>query len=160
MDGLRRWAVVVCTAAVVCSLLQRLFPETGVGRQGKLLLPCVFLCAVLSPLGGGLWQMELPSFSQMQQGDTTALEARMRQQLVAQMNDTLLAMVNQALASHGLEAKKVVTDMDIDGEGCISMGQITVYVDEDTARRAAAVGQIVRQRLGTDVVIARWEETG
>jgi hypothetical protein len=50
--------------------------------------------------------------------------------------------------------------MDIDDEGRISMGQITVYVDEDTARRAAAVRQIARQRLGTDVVIARWEETG
>ena len=57
------------------------------------------------------------------------------------------------------EAKKVVIDMDIGEDGSISMGQITLYVDEKTARSAAAVRQVVEKRLGTDVVLAVWEET-
>ncbi len=160
MEGLRRWAVVVCTAAVVCSLLQRLFPDTGIGRQGKQLLPCVFLCAVLLPLMDGGWQISLPTYTQATVADEQHLQAVMRGQLTAQMNETLLAMVNQTLESHGLLAKKVVTDMDIDEQGRIHIGQITVYVDGDSARRGTAVRQLARGRLGTDVVVARWEETG
>ena len=159
MEGLRRWALVVCTAAVVCSLLQRLFPDTGIGRQGKFLLPCVFLCAVLTPLAGAGWQVDLPTFSNAQAVDEEQLTARMQGQMAARLNDGLLAMVNQALENHGMHAKKVVADMDIDEEGCIHMGQITVYVDEDTAKRATAVRQIARGRLGTDVTVAQWEET-
>ena len=84
----------------------------------------------------------------------------MRQQLAAQVNDTLLAMVNQSLAGYGWSAKKVVADMDIDEEGNIYMGQIVVYVDADTARRAVAVRQVAEQRLGTAVSVAVWEDTG
>jgi hypothetical protein len=142
---------------VVCSLLQRLFPETGVGRQGKWLLPCVFLCAVLAPLAGGGWQVSLPTVTATEQVDEERLTAYMQGQIAAQFNETLLAMVNQTLESHGLQAKKVVTDMDIDEEGRIHMGQITVYVEGDNVRRAAAVRQLARQRLGTDVVVAQWE---
>ena len=160
MDGLRRWAIAVCAAAVLCTLLQRLFPDTGIGRQGRLLLPCVFLCAFLSPLAGWAGGSLLPDVAQTASPDTQALTARMRQQLTAQVNSTLLQMINQALANHGFEAKKVVTDMDIDEDGRINMGQITVYVDEDTAQWATAIRQIARQRLGTDVVVARWEDTG
>lgn len=159
MDGLRRWALAVCTAAVVCSLLQRLFPDTGVGRQGKWLLPCVFLCAVLAPLAGGGWQVSLPTVAVTQEADGERLEAYMQGQITARFNETLLAMVNQTLESHGLRAKKVVTDMDIDEEGRIHMGQITVYVDENSARRATVVRQLARQRLGTDVAVAQWEES-
>ena len=55
--------------------------------------------------------------------------------MVAQVNQRLLETVNQSLATYGWQAKKVVTDMDIGEDGSISMGQITLYVDEDTAVR-------------------------
>lgn len=84
----------------------------------------------------------------------------MRQQLAEQMNETLLAMVNQSLDGYGWSAKKVVADMDIEEDGSIRMGQITVYVDEDVARRAAAVRQVAEKRLGTEVQVAVWEDTG
>ena len=159
MDGFRQWAAVVCTAAVVCALLRQLFPESALGRQARLLLPCVFLCALLSPLSGALTGVKLPAFTDENPADTAALEARMRQQVVDQVNDTLLAMVNQALQGYGWQAKKVTADMDIGEGGSISMGQITVYVDRDTARRGGAVRQVAEKRLGTAVVLAQWEET-
>lgn len=159
MDGFRRWAVVVCTAAVVCTLLRRLFPDTLLGQQGRMLLPCVFLCALLTPLPGLLSGITLPELSGTVSSDTAALEGRMKQQLTARMNASLLAMANQALEGYGWQAKKVVIDMDIGEDGSISMGQITLYVDEKTARSAAAVRQVVEKRLGTDVVLAVWEET-
>ena len=76
------------------------------------------------------------------------------------MNETLLTMVNQSLDGYGWSAKKVVADMDIEEDGSIRMGQITVYVDEDVARRAAAVRQVAEKRLGTQVQVAVWEDTG
>ena len=142
MDGIKAWAIAVCTAAVVCSLLRQLFPDSTVGRQGRLLLPCLFLCVLLSPLSGGFSDVKLPDFTAEKPADSAALAARMRQQMAAQVNESILAMVNQSLASYGWQAKKVVTDMDIDEEGRISMGQITLYVDEDTAERATAIKQI------------------
>ncbi len=158
METLRGWAIAVCAAAVLCTLLQRLFPETSLGQQGRLLLPCLFLLAVFAPLPG--MTVTVPEVQTQATEDTQALRARMRQQTVATVNKTLLAMANQALDSYGVQAKKVVADMDIAEDGRINMGQITVYIDKETLNMAAAVRQVVERRLGTSVVIAEWEENG
>ena len=160
MDGFRQWAAAVCTAAVGCNIAQFLFPATSVGRQGRLVVSALFLCVVLSPLSGDASAVKLPDFTAEEPLDSADLTARMRGQIVAQVNDTLLAMVNQSLEGYGWTAKKVVADMDIAEDGSIRMGQITVYVDEDTAVRAAAVRQVAEKRLGTEVTVAVWEDTG
>lgn len=159
MDSVKAWAVSACTVAVVCTLLYRLFPDTAVGRQGRLLLPCVCLCVLLTPLLSLTWSPPAvaPPSAVTQ---PSQLEARVRQQTVAQLNATLLAMVNQALESYGYRAEKIVTDMDIDATGRIDMGQITVYVDRDTARRSSLVKQVAEQRLGMRVTVALLEDHG
>lgn len=160
MDTLRSWTLAVCAAAVVCTILQQLFPDTALGRQGRPLLAAAFVCVLLTPWIGKDISVKLPDFTAENAVDSGDLTARMQQQLAAQVNDTLLAMVNQSLESYGWNAKKVVADMDIDEEGRIYMGQITVYVDEDTARRRTAVRQVAEKRLGTTVAVAVWEDTG
>lgn len=157
MDGIQKWAVAVCTAAVVCTLLRHLFPDTRLGQQGRMLLPCVFLCVFLSPIYGFFEDVKLPGFTDRNVADSDQITARMRQQMVAQVNDTLLQMVNQSLSGYGWSAKKVVTDMDIAEDGSIRMGQITLYVDEEVARSATAVGQVAEKRLGMAVEVAVWE---
>ena len=160
MDALREWTLAVCAAAVACTILQQLFPDTALGRQGRPLLAAAFVCVLIAPWIGINQSVKLPNFTDENPVNSADLTARMRQQLTAQVNDTLLAMVNQALESYGWSAKKVVADMDIDEEGGIYMGQITVYVDENVARRSTAVRQVAEKRLGTTVSVAVWEDTG
>lgn len=157
MSGLRSWAVLVCTAAVVCTLLYRLFPETSLGRQGRLLLPCVFLCVLLTPLLR--WQPTLPAVTaETVAADSEALTAAMRRQTQEQVETVLCQMVNQALTSYGLEVKKVACRMDIDEDNRISMGQITLYVDARNAVRSSQIKQLAEKRLGAPVTVAAWEE--
>ena len=150
----------MCAAAVVCTILRSLFPDNALGRQGRSLVAAAFLCVLLTPLSGNVSAVKMPDFTASKPADSAGLAARMRQQMTAQVNDALLAMVNQSLASYGWSAKKVVTDMDIEEDGSIRMGQITVYVEEAVFRRATAVKQLVEQRLGTAVTVAVWEGTG
>ena len=159
MDGFRQWAVVVCTAAVVCSLLGILFPENRLGQQGKLVLPCVFLCVLLSPLTGGVNFVKFSGFTEEEPLDSAVLTARMQQQTVAQVNGMLQQILNESFQEYGWKAEKVVTDMDIATDGSIHMGQITVYVDEGGASHVAQIGQVAQRRLGMPVVVAVWEET-
>lgn len=157
MSGLRSWAVLVCTAAVVCTLLYRLFPETSLGRQGRLLLPCVFLCVLLTPLLR--WQPMLPAVgTETTAVDGETLSAAMHRQMQGQVETTVCRMVNQALSSYGLEVKKVVCNMDIDGDNRISMGQITLYVDARNAVRSSQIRQLAEKRLDAPVTVATWEE--
>lgn len=158
MERFSGWAVAVCAAAIVCAVLRPLFPDSALGRQGRLLLSCLFLCVLLSPLSGGDWSVNVPTFTSEESLDSAALTARMRQQTVAQVNEALLRTVNQSLAVYGWNVQKVVTDMDIAEDGSISMGRILLYVDEDTAKRATAVRQVVEKRLGTEVTVLVWEE--
>lgn len=158
MDGFRQWAMAVCTAAVVGALLQMLFPDSGLGRQGRLVLPCLFLCVLLSPVTRGLNDVKLPDFTAEKPLDSGGLAVRMQQQMVVQVNQKLEEMLRQSFDKFGWEVKKVVTDMDIREDGSIDMGQITVYVDEATARRAVQVGQVAEKRLGMPVTVAAWEE--
>ena len=159
MDSLRQWAVAVCAAAVVCTLLRQLFPENRLGEQGRMLLPCLFLCVLLSPISVGLTDVKLPDFTAESTVNTEEITARMREQMTRQVNDTLLRMVNQSLDGYGWSAKKVVADMDIAEDGSIRMGQITLYVDEEVARRATAVRQVAEKRLGATVEVAVWQES-
>lgn len=158
MTDLRQWAILVCTAAIICTLLQRLFPSGSLGNQGRLLLPCVFLCVVLTPLIGMDWQSKAQLSFEPPSLESEAITSRMQQQLIQQTNETLLAMVNQALERYDVQAKKVVTDMDIKEDGSIHMEQITVYVDKKTAVRSIMVKQVAEQRLGTTVTVAQLEE--
>lgn len=159
MTSLRSFTLLLCGTAVLCTLFSRLFPDSRIGRQGRLILPCVFLCVMLAPLvqavRGGTWQWQ-PSAAAVSDG--AALTARIRAQTVRQTEELLLRMVDQALESYGLSAKKVTADMDIAADGSISMGQITVYVDARTAVRSVAVAQIASARLGAPVTVALWEE--
>lgn len=159
MEGLRQWAVAVCAAAVVCTLLRHLFPESRLGQQGRMLLPCLFLCVLLTPISGGSSSVKLPDFTAAESTDSAGLAAQMHGQITNRVNETLLKMVNQSLSGYGWSAKKVVADMDIGEDGSIQMGQITLYVDEKVARRAAAVRQVAEKRLGTAVEVAVWQET-
>ena len=123
-----------------------------------MLLPCLFLCVLLSPIFKGFADVKLPDFTAENALNTTEMTAQMREQMKAQVNDTLLQMVNQALDGYGWSAKKVEADMDIAADGSISMGRITLFVDEDVARRATAVRQVAEKRLGTTVEVAVWQE--
>ena len=158
MDGIRQWAIAVCAAAILCTLLRQLFPDNRLGEQGWMLLPCLFLCVLLSPIFKGFADVKLPDFTAENTLNTTQMTAQMREQMTAQVNDTLLQMVNQALDGYGWSAKKVEADMDIAADGSISMGRITLFVDEDVARRATAVRQVAEKRLGTTVEVAVWQE--
>lgn len=159
MDGIRQWAVAVCAAAIVSTVLRHLFPDNRLGQQGRMLLPCFFLCALLSPIYGLSSSVKFPDFTAQSTVNEEQITAQMRQQITAQVNDTLLQMVNQALGGYGWSVKKVEADMDIAEDGSISMGRITLYVDEETARRGTAVRQVAEKRLGTAVEVAVWQET-
>lgn len=159
MQPLQTWAVGVCAAAVVCALLYRLFPDTSLGKQGRLLLPILFLSALLSPLlSGSSLSFSVDDIGEI--ADGTVLQAQVRRQTVQQVHTTLLQMVNQALASYGYQAEKVVTDMDISEDGSIHMGQIVVYVDDHAAERSALIEQVAQQRLGMRVSVQRMEVHG
>ncbi len=158
MDDLRAWAMTVCAAAMVCGLCYRLFPDNSLGKQGRLLLPCLFVVALLLPFNRVRLSLDHLTSSPTAI-DSTALEARMQQQTTVYVNDMLLSMANQALASYGAEVKKVTADVHFTADGGIDMGQITIYIDKDTLNMAAVVRQIVEHRLGTSVVLAQWEDT-
>ncbi len=159
MEALRGWAVAACAAALLCTLLYRLFPDNSLGKQGRMLLPCLFLLALFLPLK----QMELSfavSEAQTSTVDADDLQARLQQQTAAYVNDTLLDMANQALASYDVQAKKVTADVNFTADGRIDMGQITVYIERDALNMASVVRQVVEHRLGTGVQLAQWEENG
>ena len=156
MQPIQAWSISVCAAAVVCAFLYRLFPDTSLGKQGRLMLPTLFLCVLLSPLlsAGGV---SLAVEDTVDMSDSAVLQAQVRRQTVQQVHTTLLQMVNQALASYGYRAEKVVTDMDIGEDGSISMGQIVLYVDEQAAQRSALIKQVAEQRLGMSVSVQQME---
>ena len=157
METLRTWSVAVCAAAVVGTLARRFFPDTALGRQGRLVTAALFLVVLATPLFSIDFDVKLSNFTSEEPSNRADLTAAMEAQMERQVNAALLEMVNESLQNYGLAAQKVTASMDIGEDGSISMGQIVVYVDEETARRSAALGQVARQRLGTAVEVAVWE---
>ena len=81
IDGLRQWVIAVCAAAVICTLLRHIFPENRLGEQGRMLLPCLFLCVLLSPISSAFTGVKLPSFTAENTIDTEKITAQMQGQM-------------------------------------------------------------------------------
>lgn len=153
MDGIRAWSAALCIAALGCSAVSLLAPKNGTGKLFRLVTMTFFLCCMVMPL------LKLNSFVSLDIGglpqEVTAelLEDTVTRQLQVQVEETVIALAEESLATRGVTAEKIEVITDTSADGGIYIQQVTITVDKQTAPIAKTVGEVLAEQLQTTVTV-------
>ncbi|MCI8554467.1 MAG: hypothetical protein HFJ80_05925 [Clostridiales bacterium] len=158
MEAVREWAVGLCAAAVVCTILQMLGPKEGMGRIFRILTVAFFICCLTSPLLKlkSLGELSLPRIESS--GSSERLQDQVEAQLSRQIDLALKQVADDTLKNYGIAAAKITAQTDTSEDGGIYITRITLYLDKQNIQKAIAAKQVMEQRLGTDVYVEEWKE--
>ena len=156
MDGVREWAAAICAAAVLCGGAGMLAPEGKQAKSLKMILSVVFMCVLLSPLGSlsscrsGLGDIASPT-SYAESGLLDLVE----EQTAGAMSGSVETLVSDQLEMLGFTAEEITVDMDISGDGCISIGQVVVTVNGADDAALAVISERLYDRLGLNAKVVK-----
>ncbi len=153
MDSIRAWALALCAVAVACSLLHLIAPKNGMGKIFKMLLAAFFLCCLITPLLSLKDMLHLDIASLPDSVAAETLQERVNEQVLRQIDASLLRVTNSALKNYGVQAEKVEAKTDTSADGGICITQIVLYLDKQNIRHAIAAKQVLEDRLETPVIV-------
>ncbi len=151
MDEIRSWALMVCTAAILCGLLGQLLPEGSIGRAARSLLSLFFLSLLLEPLGT-LKELELRF---------PALEEQPYSQQLSQSSDELayslaeghiLELIREKLAEEEIPASAL--ELDFWEEAIF----LDLSLPLPQKEREGELRQLLQRELGITLRNIRWQE--
>ncbi len=153
MEGIQAWAIALCAAAVACSLLHMLTPKNGLGKIFRMLLAAFFICCLITPLLSlkGMLPLELEDLPDS--ASSSALQERVNEQVLRQIDASLLRVTNDTLKNYDIQAEKVEAKTDTSADGGICITQIVLYLDKQNIRNAVTAKQILENRLETPVLV-------
>lgn len=152
MEFVRTWALVICSAAIGCTLLLLLVPKNSLGKLFSVLASLFFLCCLITPF---LSLTELPELSVKTTSSETEEELiqRVNEQMKMQIREAVETISRDVLSSYGYAAEKVEIRTDTSAEGYIYMNGVIVYVDNENAVHGIAIRTLLEQRLGVIVEV-------
>lgn len=156
MDGLRAWGAAVCMAALGCSAVRLLAPNSGTGKLLRLLVTTVFIVCLLTPLSGlrSLTSLDLDGLPEEVTADL--LEEAVTRQLQIQVQEAVTTIAEEGLAARGVTAKKITVLTDTSEEGGIYIQQVIIAVDKQTVAIAKTVGEVLTEQLQATVTVEAW----
>lgn len=153
MGDIRQWAIALCTAAIGCTILKTLAPKGGTGRLFHMMIAAFFLCCMASPLLS-LRSLSLSDLSITEYTEPdTSLSQRVEEQMVRQMEATVLSLSQRYLKNYDITVEKVAVHTDTSADGSIYISHVTLYLDKQSAAGAWTARQLMEQQLGVTVEV-------
>ena len=149
MEALQNRTAALVAVSLAATALGMLVGDKGVGRAFRLILACLFLLTVLSPLADGV-TLAGTSPAPPSEGAEDAYTLRV-------LEGTVLRVCNQALENYGYAVKKAEVITDISEDGRISITEVILYADGRSYTERSAVTQLTRSRLGCETEVRRYD---
>ena len=153
MGDIRHWAMALCAAAIGCTILKTLAPKGGTKRLFHMMIAAFFLCCMASPL------LALRSISwsdltvKEYAAPDTALSERVEEQMIRQIEATVLSLSRRYLKNYDITVEKVAVHTDTSADGRIYMTHVTLYLDKHSTAGTFTARQLMEQQLGVTVKV-------
>lgn len=163
MEGIREWAAAICGTAVLCAAVSMLSPDSRQGKGLKMVLSVFFICVLLSPLSSlkGC-RDELEDFVSPPSSADSSLLTLIEEQTAEAMERSVRELVAWQLADMDVQIEEIAVEMDISGDGCISIGQVVVVAGDADGGRLDEIERRLYERLGLNakaVKVGDWNGT-
>ena len=161
MDAVKEWAVAVCAAAVLSAAVGMLTNGGSSAKSMRFLLSVVMLCLLIEPLGSikeCADNVNLIISGPVE--DNNRLLNAVEDQTVSYMSRSVSELIDSELDAMGVYAQKIQVNMDISEDGCITIGQVVITVNEEDHARADELSTRIYDRLGLNARFIVPEEKG
>jgi len=146
MEGIRLAGMSICVTAVAASLFSMLLPGSGMDKVVKFAIGLFFLTGVISPFLSGEFSADLSGLLPAGGREEAALSEEVESAFSSLAGRRVEAVVERALLSQGVEAKKVEVSIHIGEGGSVSIEQVRVTVKNP--EEAGAAREIVERETG------------
>jgi|GEM_PF-1329270 len=154
MDSINAWAISLCAAALVCTILGMTTPKNSTGNLFKIITAAFFLVCMLTPLSRLPDLMNaVPPATPPAHAANNELNGTIAEQLCTQTEAAIMKILREPMAERGILIKKVTITMDTDETGSIYINGITIFPDKQNNPPLLSVREIAEQTLGIGIKI-------
>ena len=158
LENVREWATAVGCACVVSAVLSMASP----GGSGKKLLGMTLtlmtMCLLFRPFAAANdWAQRIRTYTfAAEEYENTELEAEVERSAKSVYAAYLEENLRRVLDGEGISYKSIAVMMDNSQDGCISIGQVEVIVqneDVDIEETTGRIKELLRGYIGFDPVV-------
>ncbi len=162
MDTVREWAYSLCCVCVIGGILSMLSPEGGSKKSLGMIISLMALLVAFRPLAS---LRELPPklmnhASDASRYENPALEEEVRNRAERVYSSYLRQNLSRVLDGAGINYKCVNVQMDKSADGCISIGQVEVIVQNEDVDQSDRIKRLLRDYIGFDPAVTKYDEKG
>lgn len=148
-DGIREWALTVCSASVFFAAVSILIPDEKYEKIINMSLTALMLLIVVSPLHGiDISNIEI-DVPKQEIENSHCMEELINSQAAERISNAAERVLKQKLDEQGILTTEISVFMDISENGCISIGHVTVELDQRGVADPSAVKLMLEEWTGT-----------
>lgn len=102
MEAFRQWAFSLCAAAMVCAIIELLLPNVSSAKMARMALSVFFLCALIQPIGLGLWQDGFSNMAHPSMRKAEEYAAALSGQLEKELSESVEQEIGKMLSELGV----------------------------------------------------------
>lgn len=158
LENVREWSTAVCCTCIVGAMLSMVSPGGSSKRLTGMILTLMTLCVLFRPVAAaGEWALQLRNYSfDEAEVQNSALEAEVEQSAKSVYATYLAENLCRVLDGAGISYKSIDVTMDNSEDGCISIGQVEVIVqneDVDNPEGTERIKELLRGYIGFDPAV-------
>lgn len=155
MDIVREWATAVCCACVVGAMLSMVSPGGSSKKLIGMIITLMTMCIMFRPVSAArdlVLTIKNYSFS-TENYENSMLEEEVEQSAKSVYASYLEENLCRVLDGAGISYKSIAVTMDNSEDGCISIGQVEVIVQNEDVGKTERVKELLRGYIGFDPVV-------
>ena len=158
MDIVREWATAVCCACVVGAMLSMVSPGGSSKKLIGMIITLMTMCIMFRPVSAArdlVLTIKNYSFS-TENYENSMLEEEVEQSAKSVYASYLEENLCRVLDGAGISYKSIAVTMDNSEDGCISIGQVEVIVqneDVDNPEGTERIKELLRGYIGFDPAV-------
>lgn len=156
MDSMRSWALAICFACVLGSILSMVFPDGSSKKLLNMIVSMMILCVIFKPVSSlGKFMMKLDeSVFEVSQYENSELNNEMASNAQNIYASYLRENLQQALDENNISYENITINMDTLEDYSISIGQVEVVVKNEDVGQAEKIKSVLKDYVGADTPIA------
>ncbi len=155
MDAIRSWALAVCVACVLASILSMVFPENSSKKLLNMIVSMMILCVIFKPVSSiGEFMLELDeSMFEVSRYENTELNNQIASNAEDIYASYLRENLERVLDDNNISYENITIIMDTLEDYSISIGQVEVVVKNEDVGQTENIKRLLKNYVGADTLI-------
>lgn len=155
LEDVRSWALAVCSACLLGTLLSMLFPMGSSKKLLNMIVSMMILCIIFKPLSSlGKLVVDLDKYKfSAPKYENSELEHEVESSAKSIYSSYIQENLCRVLDDSKISYESVIVNMDNSDDGCISIGQVEVIVKSEDEAQSEQIKKLLMPYIGSEPVV-------